>query len=451
MESAVNAQLDRGALTDTVSDPTGAVVPDVQVRATNEATKAVYETKSSQAGSYTLTNLPFGAYEVLLEATSFKKLVRGGVTIGLAEVLRLDATLEVGAVTESVEVRSEIPRLQSETSEVGTTIREREVFSLPMDWGQGGRAASTFAWELVPGTTGGEYGGTVSGSAAFAKETLLDGAPLATTYTGVMSFSNPSVEAIQEFKVQTAGLSAEYGRTQGGVFNYLLKSGTNTVHGSAFGALRNEDLDSNSFANNAQGKPRALDRQQDYAFSFGGPAYIPKVYDGRNRTFFYVAYERFRERNLGFGAPNITEPIPAFYKGDFSRLLGPTVATDASGNPVAQGAIYDPATFSQLPNGQYTGQMFPVNIIPVSRFSKVSQNLNAIAEQYYLPTVLGANGQVALQNNAYFPINIIPIWDQWQFSAKGDENISDKHKLAFTYSWTYPGPVKAERQRTAER
>src|SRR5262249_24104461 len=134
--------------------------------------------------------------------------------------------------------------------------------------------------------------------------------------------------------------------------NYLLRSGTNEIHGSLYGSLRNVVLDANSFAGNAQGRKRSLDRKQNYAASFGAPVYIPKVYNGHNKTFFYVAYERYRERSLAFGSPNITEPIPAFYNGDFSRLLGPVVGTDAMGRPVARGAVYDPTTFQQLPGGR---------------------------------------------------------------------------------------------------
>ena len=243
------------------------------------------------------------------------------------------------------------------------------------------------------------------------------------------------MESLQEFKIQTNPVSAEFGRSQGGVMNYVLKSGTNQYHGSGFGMLRNEAFNANTFASNARGEKRALDRKWNYAFSGGGPVRIPKVYNGRDKTFFYATYERYHESQLGYGAPSRTVPIPDFYEGNFSRLLGPaTRFADALGNPVLQGAIYDPATFSQLPGGRWIGQMFPGNRIPVSRFSKVSQNLNAVAKQYYLPTVRDASGQYALVDNAVFPQQGIPIRDQWNISIKGDQNISDYHKLSASWS-----------------
>ena len=180
---------------------------------------------------------------------------------------------------------------------------------------------------------------------------------------------------------------------------------------------------------------RSLDRKQNGAVSLGGPVYIPKVYNGKDKTFFYVTYERYRERTGGYGAPNRTLPLPDFYEGNFSRLLQSVVAgTDALGNQVMRGAIYDPASFSQVGN-RWVGQMFPGNIIPKSRFSKVSQNLNAVATKYYLPTIKDATGQIALVNNGVFPITNTPEFDQHQFSIKGDRMIGYNHKLTGSYTY----------------
>jgi hypothetical protein len=434
---AAYPQLARGTITGTVTDPTGAVIPRVQVTITNSATGAVYNTVSSEAGRYLVPNLPGGPYQALFEAPGFKKLLRGNVTLAVAENLRLDAALEVGPVAESIEVHEEVARLQTETPDVGTTLSNRQLLDLPLNFGEA-RTAESFAYKIAPGVAGDAWTSYVNGSTAFSKETLLDGAPVSTNYAGTFVFSNPSVEALQEFKVQTSGLSAEFGRTQGGVFNYVLKSGTNELHGSLYGSLRNEALDANSFANNAQGQKRPLNRKQNYAGSIGGPVYIPKVYNGKNRSFFYTAYERFRERSLGFGAPTRTFPVPEFYEGDFSRLLGTaTGQTDALGRPVLRGAVYDPASFSQLPTGRWIGDMFPGNRIPVSRFSQVSQKLNALAKAGYMPQARDASGQVPLVRNALYPVVVIPVFDQYQYSAKGDQIISNNHKLAISYSFTY--------------
>jgi hypothetical protein len=298
------------------------------------------------------------------------------------------------------------------------------------------RQPDDFAFKLSPGVAGTSYSSNILGSTAFSKETLLDGASVTVYRSGDFSQMSTSLEALAEFKVQTSGVSAEFGRTQAGVFNYIMKSGSNEVHGSAYGGLRNEALNANTFPNKARGTKRAQDRKQNFAGSFGGPVYIPKVYNGHDRTFFYVAYERFRMRTLGFRAPDRTVPLPEFYEGDLSRLLGATTGqTDALGRPVARGAIYDPATFRQLSNGRWVGEMFPGNRIPVSRISQVSRNLNAIATKSYLPTARDASGQIPLVANATFPASSTPSFDQHQFSVKMDQMIGSLHKISGSYSY----------------
>jgi hypothetical protein len=228
-----------------------------------------------------------------------------------------------------------------------------------------------------------------------------------------------------------------FGRTQGAVFNYTMKGGTNQYHGSAYGALKNEALNSNGFANNYRGVKRQYQRMWNWAASLGGPVFLPKLYNGRNRTFFYAAYERYYERDNRMSAPTVTWPVPDFYNGDFSRLLGvSTGLTDALGRDVTQGAIYDPATFRQLAGGRWVGDMFPGNRIPVSRISKVSTKLNSIASQYYVPQVKDASGQYPLQNNAYSRASSQPSFDQYNFSVKLDHNLNEAHKLSGMCNYT---------------
>ena len=433
---ALQAQLNRGSLTGAVTDPSGAVIPGARVVARHAATGATYETRTNEAGQYSVPSLPTGAYEVTFEAASFKRLVRDGIQLGVTEVLRVDASLEVGAVTEAVQVTAEAPLLQTETPEVGTSLGYRQLQDLPLSFG-GARLAEAFAYKITPGVAGNTWTSYINGSSAFSKETLLDGATVTTYLSGHFGENSVSVEAIEEFKVQTSGMAAEFGRSQSGVFNYVMKSGGNQLHGSGYGGLRNEAFNANTFVNKARGIGRAQDRKQNYAGSFGGPIYLPKLYDGRNRSFFYTAYERYRERTLGFRSPDRTEPLAEFYQGDFSRLLGPpTGQTDAMGRPVLRGAIYDPRSFTQLPNGRYIGEPFAGNRIPVSQFSRVSQRLNAIATKSYLPTVRDASGQIPLVNNATFPVANTPEFDQYQLSTKADQIISERHKLSGSYSYT---------------
>jgi len=429
------AQLSRGTITGVLTDSTGAVIPAARVSVRNVSNGATYQSTTNSNGQFTVPNLPPGPYEAVFEAPSFKRLVRSGIELGATEVARVDASMELGAVTESVQVSADAEKLQTETPEVGTSLTNHELIDLPLSFG-GARLAENFAYKVSPGVSGSSWTSNINGSTNYSKETLLDGATVTTYLSGHFGESSVSVEAIQQFKIQTSGMSAEFGRTQAGVFNYVMKSGANEIHGSAFGELRNEALDANSFVNNSRALPRALDRKQNYAFSFGGPVTIPKVYHGKNKSFFYTSYERYRERTGGFGAPNKTAPLPEFYDGNFSRLLGPSTGQqDAMGRDVVRGAIYDPNTFHQVASGRWVGDMFPGNMIPVSRFSKVSQNLNGIAKKSYLPTVRDASGLIPLVNNTSFPIAGTPEFDQYQFSVKGDQIINSKQKVSGSSSY----------------
>jgi hypothetical protein len=428
------AQLDRGTITGSVSDSSGASIPGAQVTIISK-TNSVYRTTTTGEGVYTMPNLPIGGYQVEIEAAGFKKFVRSNLGLGVTQVLRVDAILEVGAATEAVTVTAEVPRLQTDSPAVATSLSSRSLLDMPLSFSSA-RLPENFAYKIAPTVYGGSWTSYISGGTAFSKESLLDGAEMATNRGGHAGESSVSVESIQEFAIQTNGISAEFGRFQTGVFNYVLKSGTNEIHGSAFGALRNEAFNANTFVNNAYGRKRGRDRKFDYAGSFGGPVYIPKVYNGRSRSFFYATWERYWEKTFGFGAPTVTLPQPEFYDGDLSRVLGPaTNYKDALGRTVYQGAIYDPKTFRQTPEGSWVGDMFPGNIIPGSRISAVSRKLNELMKQHYQPMVKDASGQYALINNSFYPISNTLSFNQYNFSVKGDQNINDNHKLSMSYAW----------------
>ena len=435
-----SAQLDRATLSGTVTDSAGGAIPGAKVKIRHTATAATFEISTGTTGEYDRPGLAAGDYVVTFSANGFAKLVRSGVTLRISDVLRVDAKREVGSVSESVEVNEVITRVSTDSAEVGTAFDNKSLVELPLSFGSGGRRPDAFAFQVTPGVSGsaGANASHINGSTSYSKEMLVDGASVTVNQAGDTGAAIISPEAMQEVKVQTAGLSAEYGRTQGGVFNYVMKSGTNQLRGSVYFGLRNEAFNANTFSNKFRGQPRNLDRKMDYAVSGGGPVVIPKVYNGHNRTFWYFTYERYKERSPGLGTTSNSEPIGDFYQGDFSRLLGPALSTkDALGNTVLQGAIYDPASFSQLPSGRWTGQAFAGNKIPASRFSQVARNLNAIATARYLPNVTGPDGLVALQNNFYFPTAGQPIWDRYQFAEKGDHIFNDHHRIALSVSNHY--------------
>ncbi|MFN7934189.1 MAG: TonB-dependent receptor [Bryobacteraceae bacterium] len=431
------AQLDRGAITGLVSDTSGAVIPGARVTIVNTGTRVTYQTGTTGTGQYHMPTLPAGVYSATFEAASFKKLVRTDIQIRATDVVRVDAILEVGAVSETVSVTEAPALIQTETPQVASGFSGQNLLDSALPVPYGGRQADNLPGKVMPGVSGDSWDMRINGSTNFSKETLIEGASAATYLSGFSGESAPSMEALQELKVQVGGVSAEYGRTQGAVFNYTMKSGTNQLHGSGYGGLKNEVLNSNSFANNFRGIKRPYQRMLNGAGSIGGPVYLPNIYNGRNKTFFFTAYERYYDRDRRAGAPTWTYPIPEFYEGDFSRLLGPnTGLKDALGRDVYQGAVYDPATFRQLENGRWVGDMFPGNRIPVSRISRVSNTLNAISQKYYMPQVKDASGRFALQNNAYSRVTAQPSFDQYNFSVKGDHNFNDAHKISGVYNYT---------------
>jgi len=294
------AQQDRATFTGNVSDPSGGPLSGVKIELVNTATNSSYESVTNETGRYSVPNLPVGTYKLTFHAPRFKTYVRESVTLSVTQVVRVDVQMQLGAVTESIEVRGETPMLQTETPEVGSVLTARTLSDLPLGFA-GGRYAENFAYKLAPGVSGNNWESRINGSAAFSKAVVLDGADATVYIGGQFGESSPSMEAFEEFKILTSGMSAEYGRTGGGVFNFVMKSGTNQIHGSALGFIHNEWMDANSFVNNYYGRPRQRDRRHDWGGSLGGPVFLPGIYNGKNKTFFYAAYERYKESYAGGG------------------------------------------------------------------------------------------------------------------------------------------------------
>jgi hypothetical protein len=420
--TSADAQVNRATISGTVTDSSGAAVPGVVVTVAGESGLTL-TTETNMQGQYTVPSLPVGTYAAKFELQGFKTLVRDKLTLQVSQTLRVDAELSVGQLAETVSVSGTPLLIQRETPEVGTTVTRDYLTALPLSMG-GGRYPEAFAYRLSPGVQGDTWTSRINGSPAFSKEVLLEGASVTTYLAGHFGESSVSMEALQEFKIQTSGLSAEYGRTGGGVFNFVMRSGQNRPHGTGFGTLRNEALNANSFLNNAAGRPKSRDRQANFGGSFGGPVLIPGVYDGRNRTFFFVAAEKFRVRTYVYGAPNRSAPQLEMYDGDLSRLLTTTVAgTDALGRPIFRGAIYDPLTLREV-NGVFVADPFPGNVIPMNRISQVSRGIGAIAKQHYAPI------SPALTANNLFPTLNQPEFDQNQWSFKIDQVVSPRQRLS---------------------
>jgi len=403
----LRAQSNEGALAGTVTDPSGNVVSGAIVTAANAATGQSFKAVATTDGQFRFPVLTIGNYNVSVSAPGFKTAERTGVAVQIQSTTSLDIQVAVGSSTETVEVNAEAPQLQTESADVGTVVTPRQVLDLPLSTnGAAIRNSQDFVF-LTPatygtGTNGGTFEGGVSGGQAFGSEILFDGASLQVESFGD-GFANeilPSVEATGEFKVLVGGIPAQYGRTTGGVQSYSSKSGTNSYHGGAFELFRNTDLDANTWFNNlsrAQSGPNAsnvtpADKKNNYGVLLGGPVWIPKVYDGRNKTFFFFAWEQFRQ-NQGYQGL-ITIPTQANLAGDFSQNLTTTAlgTNPCDGSTIYQGQIFDPTTTTTLADGTQCRTAYPGNVIP-SGLSTVSQAIAA-----YIPKPSNAN----LTNNYNF-------------------------------------------------
>ncbi len=413
-------------VTGRVNDPNDAVVPGTRVIATNQGTGLKRETVTNDDGYYTLPLLPPGSYQLTVQKEGFKPISQSGITLQVEQVMRLDFKLELGAATETVQITGAAPLLERETSSVGHVVDNARIVNLPLN--QRNPFALAF---LVPGVTGsiGFQGSgqgniiSVNGGRGGSTEFLLDGIPAAPPLVNpAQGFAAlPSVDAVQEFKVQTNNYSAEFGRSGSGIINLIYKSGTNELHGSLFEFLRNSALDSNSFFANKNGIPLESFKRNQFGASLGGPIALPKPlfgpfgYDGHNRTFFFAAYEGLRAHS----AANLitTVPTEAMRRGDFSQLR------TTSGQQIR---IYDPATTVRQGSG-FVRQAFKDNLIPASAIDPVSAK---ILRFYPLPNRTG-NDVTGINNFAASGTNIT---ENDSFDVKVDQNISDRQRFSARYS-----------------
>lgn len=436
--SVVGQQLGRASITGIVSDSTGAVIPGVTVTAVSVETNVPYKTITNEVGNYMLASLPIGQYVVSYSAAGFKEFSRSGLALTSGQIARVDVALEVGQITEKLSVTAEAPLLQTESAEASKAVGTSVFNNLPLSFG-GGRNMAVFADKLVPGVIGSAWDMRIQGTPSQTQNIVIDGMSQTDGFLpGGFSENSISPEAIQELTVFTGNVSAEYGRAGGGSLNFILKSGANQLHGSGLFYLRNEILNSNDWNNNrllaadpnfsspqTRNFLRPKNRQFTKGFSAGGPVFIPKVYNGRDKTFFYFTLERFNTEQVGPTSLSTSIPQPEMFDGNLSRLLtGRQVGTDILGRRVTEGQVYDPTTLREV-NGQLVADPFLGNIIPTSRISQVARNIKAIAAKYYPPVTSD------LSNNLY--------WTRYakqnvqQLTLKGDHSFSPSHKVSGYY------------------
>ena len=443
------AQSDRGSIAGTVLDSSGGAVANAKVSVTSTETGANYDAISGPTGGFRVQDVRVGTYDVSVSSPGFRVEKKTGVIVQVNSTASLEFSLQAGDVKETLTVLADAPAVQTETSEIGTVVSTKQIEELPLALNGTGqshlRSIESFVF-LTPGTVGpgtfsdGASGGTtgasgifeskISGGQNLGTEVILDGASIAHAELGPTFDENaPSVEAISEFKITTSTISAEFGRTSGGIESFTTKSGTNSYHGAAFDLLHNDKLNAvpwNNISNGSNVKPR--DHQNDFGGSFGGPVRVPKLYNGHDKTFFFFSWEQYRN-NQG-STSKTTLPTDAERTGDFSALLGPATGriNPCDNTPVLQGQIFDPST-SKVVNGTPCRTAFAGN--KITNLSPVAQKVLSYltAHPNVAPTPLNKNGLI---DNFIFNTSL-PILDT-TMSFRIDENWGNSNKFFFSYS-----------------
>lgn len=439
------AQEFRGTITGTVTDPSGAAVPRASIEARNVDTSAATTASTNDTGLFTVPFLLPGTYTVTASADGFKKAVSKDVEVHAGDKVQLDLKLEIGAGTDSVTVIAESEQLRTATASMGQTINTMETRDLPVM----GRNSYMLA-ELATGmftalsttSQASGFGRPYDGASAQMSsegigsqyQIMLNGIPnapeeraSAAIYVGFV----PSPDSLEEVTVQTHTYDAQYGHSSGAVVNAVLKGGTNRLHGSLYEFFRNDKLNANSFSGNAAGNARGVMRWNQPGFVIDGPVFLPKIYNGKDKTFFMFNMEWIRNASpLPYTA---SYPTQAERTGDFSSLV------NATGQPVL---IYDPLT-TTLTNGQYLRTPFAGNVIPANRINKIGQ---ALINDYPLPNLAGTSGGFS-----NFVVSPNSQQDQYHsLSSRVDHQINQnnrltmmgfsnvRHQLFPTYGWANP-------------
>jgi hypothetical protein len=428
------AQSERGNITGVVADPSRAGIPGVSVKVINTGTNATTQVVTAEAGTYSALNLPPGSYRIEAALQGFQTANVEGITLVAGATARVDVVLTLGAVSESVNVTARNTLMQTEDAKVSTNISNELIDKLPLVVGGAMRSVFDLV-STVPEAKGSGTNVSLGGGQGGAFGATLDGISVNTNRNADVvetAFLTPSVEAITEFSVETNGFKPEFGQAGGGAITFASKSGTNEFHGSVYNFLRNDALDEKGFFETTKG----IYRQNNFGGSFGGPIQIPGVYSGKNKTFFFAAYEGFMN-NQASNALTLSVPTPEMYDGDFSNWV------DSQGRLLV---IYDPSTTRANPNGTgFVRDAFPGNRIPANRFSTVAKQYLALARSTVVPNraglVPGTFGYVA---NNYLSPGGTTEERTHKFSLKVDHSLSTAHRLSYLFNRTNndvtPGP-----------
>jgi hypothetical protein len=440
-----------------VLDNTGAVVPEATVTLSNPEKGFTQTLPTQPDGTYAFTLLRPGTYTLKVEKGGFRTYVQSGIVLTVGQTATQDVKLQLGAVTQEVTVTAGADILNTATANVGMTVAERQVVELPLDTRNvfvlvtlNASVNNSSQYQVVNGSGqqdtadqdfyfmnfgGGRFGTT---------GVLLDGHwDVGGDWGGYMYV--PSVDDTQEFSVQTNSFSAQYGWSTGNVMNAVTKSGTRDFHGDVWEFLRNSDLDANNYFANAAGLPRPQFRRNQFGGTAGGPLYIPKIYEKRDKTFIFGDIEALRQSSPT--TFTTTLPTADMRTGDFSALLGASIGTDALGRPIPLGQIYNPFTTRLLTNGttdsvSHLPVACPGTPAPTTCYirdpiagnvlSSSTVPINAVSSNFlqYWPTKLTSS---ALASNYVYSAAAVSNWPE-EYSIRVDQNISDKSRLFARWS-----------------
>ena len=468
-------QGNQGSITGTITDPQGAATPNASIDAKNQDTGEIFHGGTSATGNYVIP-VPAGKYELTVSVPGFKKYVRSNLEVASATASRQDVKLEVGGVTETITVTEQAPLMKTESGEVSHQMQTDDITQLPLLTTNGSGGATGMGnirdplqeVTLLPGATYARdvFGGnevTINGLPSNSENIRIEGQDAVYNIWKIQQQNGQGgVDAIQEVAVQTSNFNAEYGQAAGGYFNYTMKSGTNTLHGSVYDYFVNEAFDAgapftdrciqsglycnSNYADRQHIRNRI--RRNDYGATFGGPIYIPRVYDGKNKSFFFVNFEQFRQGNLN-STSTTTVPTMAYQNGNFQTAeclaytggaVGgtggtcvpyPTVkslttgsaASDPAGTQLVNGQIFDPYS-TRIVGGQQVRTPYLNNTIPMASLDRVSLAIQKLLPQPNAPGIIN-NYNVPAYNSLMHTTN---------FSVKMDHSISSTIKVSGYYS-----------------
>jgi hypothetical protein len=448
--SAGFGQTALATITGTITDPTGAPIAGAPVEVHNVETGSVFKAASSDTGNFTVQQLPVGEYDLIVTEAGFKKYSHTKFHLDAGQIMREDVALQVGQATEAVTVSAEASLLQTETSELAGNFTLKQLDDLPLltvgatndgvrDYFASSRLLPGIQYCDTATCPGGGSGNAITvtvinGTPNNSVATRLDGAtmnPTSSRLGGATMETQSSTEAVQEVNILTSTFAPEFGAGGGAVVNVVTKSGTNDLHGTAYDYLVNTALNA---AQPYTGLKNAI-HQNDYGFTTGGPVWLPKLYNGRNKTFFFFSFEEFYQNLINDTTPD-TVPTAAYRQGNFSSLITAenrlvTTAsgayTDPLGRTIPSGTIFDPSSTMTV-NGAQVRNPFPNNQIPVTSFDPVAVKILALVPQ--------PQGPLASQAGTNYLATYVGSRRSYIPSIKVDHNIGAKLHAAFYFQKT---------------